>query len=107
MKTPPDFKMRLTDDQKRKVATLAKREGITPQEWLDREATKAAMLVLGETQDLCPKGAGLELGLSKFTVIRYFNQGLFPKAYMLNSRVIRIPLSDVEKLKKDRRLIIS
>lgn len=102
----PDFKFKLSIDQERKAKFLAKNEGLTYLEWMQREATKVVMQLLGETEDLDPKAAGVHLGVSKFTVIRYFNQGLFPNAYMLNSRVIRIPLADVEKLKKDRRLVV-
>lgn len=105
MNTVPDFKIRLTDEQRRKVASLAKREGITPQDWLNREAGKVARVVLGESNDMDPKMAGAELGVSRYSIIRYFNQGLFPKAYLLNQRVIRIPRADVEKVKSDRRLV--
>lgn len=106
MNNTPYLKLTPTEDQKRKIAVLAKREGLTPQEWLKREALRQLAIALGETQDLDPKAAGLQLGVSKFTVIRYFNQRLFPKAYMLNGRVIRIPQADVDKLKKDRQLIV-
>jgi len=102
----PDFEIELSIDQKRKAAALAKREGMTFEEWMNREATKVVMQLLGETDDLDPKAAGVLLGLSKFTIIRYFNNGLFPNAYQLNRRVIRIPLADVEKLKKSRRLVV-
>src|SRR4029079_18783444 len=106
MNVPADFKMRLSEDQRRKVAFMAKREDMTSREWLEREATKAAMTILGETNDLDPKAAGMQLGVSKWTVIRYYNQGLFPDAYQINGRVIRIPQKNVDKMKRDRRLVI-
>jgi hypothetical protein len=103
-----DRKLTYTPDPtaQTKLAALARKEGLTLQEFFTRLADAAVRDVLGESDDLDPKKVAQLMDVSKFTVIRWFNQGLFRKAYMINSRVIRIPRADVERLKRDRQLVI-
>jgi len=43
------------------------------------------------------------LGVSTTTVMKWFHEGLFPKAYKIG-RIVRIPRDDIKKLIKNSEL---
>lgn len=49
--------------------------------------------------------AGIQLGVSSQTIKRWFEKGLFPNAYKIES-TIRIPQSDIDELKKPKRAVV-
>lgn len=107
MTSKPDFKFKLTDSQRSKVAALAKKSGLTTEQWFEREADKVVRRLVDGSSDLTPKEAAIELNLSAYTVRRYVADGKFPGAFALTERAIRIPRADVEKLKNDRLLRVA
>jgi predicted DNA-binding transcriptional regulator AlpA len=94
--------VRMTDEQYAAIAKMAKRDGQTTEEWFNGAAGDVIGMIANVAQELDPKTAGQVLGVSNYTIIRYFHDGKFPNAFQLTDRTIRIPRSDVEKLKASR-----
>lgn len=94
----------LTAEQEKRLNFLARREGVAPDVWLKKKAAEIAKQILGETDLLDSKEVGRQMNVSHYTVMRYYRQGLFPHAVAVNSRVIRIPQTDVQRLMSSRQI---
>ncbi len=66
----------------------------------DNFIIKSIMAATGGA-DLRPKDVARQLGCSKWTVCRDIAAGRYPNAYWKNSRVVYIPQSDVDAIKKN------
>jgi hypothetical protein len=101
------FQIKLTDEAQAALLQKASRQKIEPDTLLQSvfESVSKKMLSI-RSEDLTPKEAAIELNVSPHTAKRYFHQGKFPNAYTLNSRVIRIPRTDIADLKESRRLSV-
>jgi predicted DNA-binding transcriptional regulator AlpA len=82
-----------------KAAKLAKREGVTPEAWLEETASRILTKKLTKDEDLAPRDAAKYLGVSKWTFGKLMRSGAFPGLYYVNARVARIPQADVENYK--------
>jgi hypothetical protein len=85
--------VRITDQ-----AVIKKAQEAYGKRWqtkLAETATAALRAALGMTADVGPREAAVILGVSKATVLRRVTAGAYPNSYMVNSRVIRIPLKDL------------
>lgn len=97
---------KLSDEAQQALTAQAKRRKITEQELLQEVFERCAKDVLSQrSTDLSPKEASSELNVSSTTIKRYYHRGYFPHAYMLNARVMRIPVEDIRQAKKDRQLM--
>lgn len=94
----------LSEEQEKRLRIIARREGVEPAEWLKNKAVQIRKQLLGERDEIDFKEAARELNVSVQTISRYYQQGLFPNAMRVNARVIRIPRSDLAKLKDSRRI---
>ncbi len=56
-------------------------------------------------EGLSPAEAAKMLGCSKRTIYRDLNAGRFPNAEWKNSRVVRIPVRDIEEAREKDRLV--
>jgi excisionase family DNA binding protein len=75
--------------------------------WLTEQVMQAARAAVGLTADMTQGQAAASLGCSVRTITRRIEDGTFPGAYKLNTRVIRIPFADVQRLKDSRRLRVA
>lgn len=100
---PLTFTYTLSETEAKEARARAKPSGYPVEKWLNRAGRKAMQKFLGSYRPcLSPKQAGVELGLSAFTIRRYYRDGLFPGAMSPNGRDIRIPLEDIEKFISNR-----